>query len=296
MIKSMTGFGKGEVNTDNKKITVEIRSLNSKQLDLSVRIPTIYRQAEYEIRNIIGKSVVRGKVDVFISVETTATDTVAKINSDIFAAYRRQLREAMTAADLNPDVTDSTAAAIVAQSILRLPDVVSNQTAEASESEFAALRQAVDEALQHLDAFRLQEGETLIADLLRRVDLIRSYKDSVTPYEKARCELIRQRIRDNIASLNVDVDNNRLEQEMIFYIEKLDITEEKVRLDNHCEYFREVAHGEDNVGRKLGFIAQEMGREINTLGSKANDSTIQRLVVQMKDELEKIKEQVLNIL
>ena len=180
--------------------------------------------------------------------------------------------------------------------IMRMPEVVSTQAEEVSAEEQASLMQALDSALEQFNAFREQEGATLIADLLRRVDKIEELKAEVIPYEQSRCETIKNRIRENLSQLKVDVDSNRLEQEMIFYIEKLDITEEKVRLSNHCRYFREVAANEDAAGRKLGFIAQEMGREINTLGSKANESNIQILVVKMKDELEKIKEQVLNIL
>jgi uncharacterized protein (TIGR00255 family) len=186
--------------------------------------------------------------------------------------------------------------ATIMSAILRLPDVVSTETADIPESEQLALMQAVESAIEHLDAFRAQEGGELMVDLLARVDRIRELKNSVEPYEKPRAELYRNRIRENIASMNIPVDSNRLEQEMIFYIEKLDITEEKVRLENHCRYFHEVAGAEESAGRKLGFIAQEMGREINTLGSKANDATIQKIVVEMKDELEKIKEQILNIL
>ena len=181
-------------------------------------------------------------------------------------------------------------------SILRLPDVVQTDTATLPEEELTALKKAVDEALDHTDEFRIQEGAILIADLLRRIDRIEQTKNDLTPFEKARTETVRTRIRENIESLGIPFDSNRLEQEMIYYIEKLDITEEKVRLQNHCRYFREVARGEEGVGRKLGFISQELGREINTLGSKANEATIQKMVVEMKDELEKIKEQLLNIL
>ena len=293
----MTGFGKVEVSLPNKKITVEIRSLNSKQLDLNLRLPAIYRQAEYDIRSTIGKAVVRGKVDVFVSVETNAVNTSATINSEVFAEYSRQLRDAMSATQMDPNfITSSIASSIVAQSILRLPDVVASEIQSTPEEELVALHSAIAAALEQFDAFRRQEGAVLISDLLYRVEKIENYKQEVTPFEKTRTETIRARILDTLNQLNVEVDHNRLEQEMIFYFEKLDITEEKVRLTNHCNYFREVAASEDNAGRKLGFIAQEMGREINTMGSKANESNIQVLVVKMKDELEKIKEQVLNIL
>ena len=294
MIKSMTGFGKGEAALRNKKITVEIRSLNSKQLDLSLRLPAVYRQSESELRALVTRLLQRGKVDVSVSVESQVTETSARINREVFAAYAARLREAARAAGLTTDTPEWDAAAL--QTLMRLPDVVSTESETISDEEHAALLAATEAAAAQLDAFRTQEGATLIADLLRRVDLIEQYKNEVVPFEQARTETIKARILDNIAKLGVEVDRNRLEQEMIFYLEKLDITEEKVRLTNHCRYFREVAAEEEGVGRKLGFIAQEMGREINTLGSKANETNMQILVVKMKDELEKIKEQVLNIL
>ncbi len=293
MIKSMTGYGKAEVSAAGKKITVEIRSLNSKQLDLSAKVPSLYRSLEYEIRNSVAKVMQRGKVDVFISFECEASASSATINSTLFGTYYRQLT-AIAAEQQIPWNEQEIAATLPA--ILRLPEVVQNENATLSEEEQQAVFEAVKLALDHIEQFRIQEGDTLIHDLLRRVDKIRALKEEVTPYEKARTEQIKTRIRESIEAIGIPVDNNRLEQEMIFYIEKLDITEEKVRLENHCKYFHEVAASEEGVGRKLGFIAQEMGREINTLGSKANDATIQKLVVQMKDELEKIKEQVLNLL
>ncbi len=294
MIKSMTGFGKAEAAFGTKKITVELRSLNSKQLDLNLRLPAVYRQTEYDIRRALTRALVRGKVDAFVTVESQRTETSAHINREAFAAYAAQLRDAAQAAGLETAAAGWESAAL--QSILRLPDVVSTEAETVGEEELATLMATVETACARLDAFREQEGATLIADLLRRVDLIERYKEQVVPFEQARTETVRARILDGVAKLKVDVDSNRLEQEMIFYIEKLDITEEKVRLANHCRYFREVAAEEEGAGRKLGFIAQEMGREINTMGSKANETNIQRLVVQMKDELEKIKEQVLNIL
>ena len=290
MVKSMTGFGKGEAALRNKKITVEIRSLNSKQLDLSLRLPAVYRQSEYEIRNLIARTIQRGKVDVFVTVESQAVETSARINREVFREYLRQMNDTLSfsGSDAGYDA--------ILPVIMRLPDVVATEAEAISEEEHAALLAAVEAAAAHLDAFREQEGAILIADLLRRVELIEQYKTEVVPFEKARTETVKARILDNLSKLAVDVDRNRLEQEMIFYLEKLDITEEKVRLTNHCNYFREVASSEEGAGRKLGFIAQEMGREINTMGSKANEPNIQILVVKMKDELEKIKEQVLNIL
>lgn len=290
MVKSMTGFGKGEATLQNKRITVEIRSLNSKQLDLSLRLPAVYRQSEYELRNVIARTIQRGKVDVFISVESQSVETSARINREVFREYLRQMNDTLAFAGIDADYD------AILPVIMRLPDVVATESEAISEEEHAALIAAAEAAAAQLDAFRTQEGAILIADLLRRVELIERYRDEVVPFEKARTETIRTRILDNLAKLPVEVDRNRLEQEMIFYLEKLDITEEKVRLTNHCKYFREVAAGEEGAGRKLGFIAQEMGREINTMGSKANESNIQILVVKMKDELEKIKEQVLNIL
>ena len=290
MIKSMTGFGKGEATFQNKKITVEIRSLNSKQLDLNLRLPSVYRQSEYELRTLIARTVQRGKVDVFVNVESQRVETPARINRELFREYLRQMNDTLAYAGIDADYDT------LVPAILRMPEVVSAESETVSDEEHAALLSAAEAAAAHLDAFRAQEGAILIANLLRRVDLIEQYKEEVVPFEQARTQTIRARILDNLAQLKVDVDSNRLEQEMIFYLEKLDITEEKVRLTNHCRYFREVAAGEEGVGRKLGFIAQEMGREINTMGSKANETNIQILVVKMKDELEKIKEQVLNIL
>ena len=290
MVKSMTGFGKGEAALRNKKITVEIRSLNSKQLDLSLRLPAVYRQSEYEIRNLIARTIQRGKVDVFGTVEAQAVETSARINREVFREYLRQMNDTLSFSGIDAGYD------AILPVIMRLPDVVATEAEAISEEEHAALLAAVEAAAAHLDAVREQEGAILIADLLRRVELIEQYKTAVVPFEQARTETVKARILDNLSKLAVDVDRNRLEQEMIFYLEKLDITEEKVRLANHCRYFREVAAQEEGAGRKLGFIAQEMGREINTMGSKANESNIQILVVKMKDELEKIKEQVLNIL
>ena len=290
MIKSMTGFGKGEAVCNDKKFRVELRSVNSKQLDLNIKIPGKYRAAEADVRAILTRELQRGKVDCFISFESSVTETPAHINREAFAAYAKELREVCA---MNAVVADSE---YFLSTILRMPDVITSEEQEVSDDELKAIIDAAEEAAAQLNAFRIQEGAILIADLLKRIDLIEQYRHEVEPYETARVEVIKNRIRENIEKLAIEVDNNRLEQEMIFYIEKLDITEEKVRLDNHCSYFREVAAEEDAPGRKLGFIAQELGREINTMGSKSNEANMQRLVVKMKDELEKIKEQVLNIL
>ena len=288
MIKSMTGFGKGEAMVDDKKIRVELRSLNSKQLDLSIKLPGKYRAAEAEMRSIITRELQRGKVDCFVSFEAATAETSAHINREAFKAYAKELREVCAE---NGVTTDS-----FLNAVLRMPDVITSEEREVSEAELTAIIEATKAACDELNNFRIQEGAILIADLLGRIDLIEKYRHEVEQFEGARVETIKNRIRENIEKLQLEVDNNRLEQEMIFYIEKLDITEEKVRLDNHCNYFREVAAEEEAPGRKLGFIAQELGREINTMGSKSNESNMQRLVVKMKDELEKIKEQVLNIL
>ena len=290
MQRSMTGFGKSEVVVNGKTFTAEIRSLNSKQLDLSLKIPAAYRELENDIRSLATKRVVRGKVDLFVSVNSGEVTTASHIDKALFAAYVKQIDEALAYAGITADYD------AIIPTVMKMPNVFQNEVADASDEEKKAIMVAVEGAIEKLEAFRKQEGEILIADLLRRVDLIEQMRNEIIPFEAQRVEAVRQRIREGIEKLGVEVDNNRLEQEMIFYIEKLDITEEKVRLENHCKYFREVAHNEEQAGRKLGFIAQEMGREINTTGSKANQHDIQKLVVKMKDELEKIKEQVLNIL
>lgn len=287
----MTGFGKAVATPGNKKITVEVKSLNSKQLDLSARVPALYREKELELRQIAGEQLRRGKVDLSIMVETTAASTNASLNVAALAEYKRQVCEASKALGIAEPADWYSV-------LLRFPDTMHTESADTvDEEEYAALRGALDFALQALTEHRRAEGLKLEGFFAERIEWIRSLLEEVPRYETERIEKIRQRITDNLNSISqADLDQGRLEQEMIFYIEKLDITEEKVRLDNHCRYFREVAGSEETAGRKLGFIAQEMGREINTLGSKANESNMQILVVKMKDELEKIKEQVLNIL
>ena len=286
----MTGFGKGEVAVGDKKFRVELRSLNSKQLDLSIKLPGRYRAAEAEVRNIVTQQLQRGKVDCFVAVESVVAETSAHINSVAFRAYAEELRRVCAETGVQCDET------ALLQSVLRMPDVITAEEREVAAEEIGAIVEATRIAAEALDKFRCQEGAILIADLMKRIDLIEQYRKDVEPFEAARVDTIKNRIRESFNKLALEVDNNRLEQEMIFYIEKLDITEEKVRLDNHCRYFREVTAEEEAPGRKLGFIAQELGREINTMGSKSNEASMQRLVVKMKDELEKIKEQVLNIL
>jgi uncharacterized protein (TIGR00255 family) len=292
MVRSMTGYGKAEQEIQGKKITVELRSLNSKQLDLNVKLPMSYREYELELRADLAKKLVRGKADLFIFVETIKEEAPATINKDVFGSYYDQVKQ----------VSDQFGISLVnepvVQTILRMPDVLHVERHEVTKEEVAALKQSVQGALDGLEKFRAQEGAALIADILLRVEKIENLVTTIEPFEKGRIEVIKTRIANNIAEFvpQANIDQNRFEQELIFYVEKLDITEEKVRLRNHCKYFREICDVEEAPGRKLGFVAQEMGREINTLGSKANDADIQKMVVQMKDELEKIKEQVLNIL
>ncbi|MCC8035805.1 MAG: YicC family protein [Rikenellaceae bacterium] len=292
MIKSMTGYGKAEAVSGDTKITAEIRSLNSKQFDFSVKCPSVYRSADNELRAIVSGILVRGKVDLYINCESAAGTAPVKINSGVFADYYNQLQN--IASDNGIPFGNSPEGLISV--ILRMPEVVENNSENLSEEEKTVLLETVKSAAESLDAFRISEGAILIADILERVGYIESAVASVEPFEAERIDTVKSRIRENIEKAQLNCDENRLEQELIYYIEKFDVTEEKVRLRNHCNYFREVAAGEDNPGKKLGFIAQEMGREINTLGSKANHSRIQKIVVGMKDELEKIKEQLLNIL
>ena len=292
MVKSMTGYGKVSAEACGKKITVEVRSLNSKQLDLGVKMPAAYRSAEYEMRGAAQTAIVRGKADVYVAVEDIAGGGGATVNAELFGAYYRQIVEAARAA--GADVSGDWLTGIV-PAIVRLPEVMVSEVSEVPEEETSALMTVFGEAVAAFDKFRVEEGAVLLKDIMGHVRVIEELLAQVEPFEKARIGVVRARILENIASMGVAVDSNRLEQEMVFWVEKLDITEEKVRLSKHCDYFREAC-AEEGAGRKLGFIAQEMGREINTLGSKANDAEIQRIVVQMKDELEKIKEQLLNIL
>lgn len=289
----MTGYGRAERHTDQRKIIVEIKSLNSKQLDLSTRIPSIYREKEYEIRQTVGKALGRGKVDLFVSVEPVgggARTAGGTINRELFKAYYAQLVE------LRRELGDTNEAEPLITTVLRLPEVMQTETVAIAPEEWKALTEAVDEAVENLNRFRAQEGAVLMADLLTRIDTIESLAAQIVPLEGERIETVRARLMENLKALQAHVDNNRFEQEIIYYLEKFDITEEKVRLKQHCDYFRTVADESEGVGRKLGFIAQEIGREINTTGSKANHAGIQKIVVRMKDELEKIKEQLLNLL
>ena len=287
----MTGFGKATVAYKEKKINVEVKSLNSKTLDLSTRIAPLYREKEMEIRQFIAKNLERGKIDFSIWIEKDVVADATPINMALVENYYQQIKKISAQTGI-PEPADWYA------TLLRLPDVTTKtDVEELTDEEWKAAQQAIDEAVNHLIEFRRQEGAALQKKFTEKVDNIQALLASIEPYEKSRVEKIKTNIVNGLQQIpNVEYDKNRLEQELIYYIEKLDITEEKVRLTNHCNYFREVAASEECAGRKLGFIAQEMGREINTMGSKANEPNIQILVVKMKDELEKIKEQVLNIL
>lgn len=291
MIQSMTGYGKSVVTYNGKKINVEVKSLNSKALDLSTRIAPLYREKEMEIRQIITAKLLRGKVDFAIWIDKDATVDAAPINTALVANYYQQIN----------DIASKTGIPVPADwftLLLRMPDVTTRTETEClTDEEWAVARAAVEEAVDKLVDFRKQEGVALQKKFTEKIDNIEQLLHSIEPWEKARVEKIRARIVDGLKSIpDVEYDKNRLEQELIYYIEKLDISEEKQRLANHLEYFRETLQEPCGQGKKLGFIAQEMGREINTTGSKSNQAEMQNIVVKMKDELEQIKEQVLNAL
>jgi len=293
MMKSMTGYGKVSECLGGKNFEIEIRSLNGKTLDVSTKLPSNYKDKELEIRSLIASRLERGKIDFLMSytVEDAIQEGV-KINEELLEAYYKKILKIVEKLDFQPDKN------LILTSLIRIPDIQRLEVEKVSEEEFAEIKKLIEQAIDNLDSFRLQEGQNLKKDFIKRIDLILEYLDEIEPLEKNRINIIRDRIVQKFEELKsvVDFDKNRLEQELIYYIEKLDITEEKVRLRNHCSYFKENIDSKESTGKKLGFIAQEMGREINTLGSKANDAEIQRIVVKMKDELEKIKEQVLNIL
>ena len=291
MILSMTGYGKAVKELPNKKISVEIRSLNSKQLDLAMRLPSFYREKELEVRSYLAQRIGRGKVDFAMFCETQQAERFARIDENAVKQYYQQLISISNGLGME-GVTD------YMRIIMTMPDVVKVEQPELDETEWSEVMKCIEEAVDNFIKFREQEGLALEKDLRTRVGLIEKYSLEVPKYETERVNKIRQRIQSNLDEIIAKdkVDQNRLEQELIYYIEKLDINEEKVRLANHIKYFLETMEGEPNPGKKLGFITQEMGREINTLGSKANQAEMQRLVVMMKDELEKIKEQILNCL
>ena len=300
MILSMTGYGKAVATFNEKKISVEIKSLNSKALDLSTRVAPLYREKEMEIRQMIQQKVIRGKVDFAIWIEKDAATEAAPINVALIENYYNQLQNVAKRLGLScQEVNGGNIASDWMKVLMRMPDVMSRQEIEElSDEEWTVVRQAIDDALCALVDFRKQEGAALEKKFNEKIDNIEALMLSIEPYEKARGEKIRARIIDGLKAIpEIEYDKNRLEQELIYYIEKLDISEEKQRLANHLNYFREtMAEVEGGQGKKLGFIAQEMGREINTTGSKSNQAEMQNIVVKMKDELEQIKEQVLNAL
>jgi uncharacterized protein (TIGR00255 family) len=282
----MTGFGKATLQLPTKKITVEVKSLNSKGLDLNVRMPSLYREMELGLRNQIALQLERGKVDFSIFIESTAEQTSTKVNVPIVKAYMEQLRAVYAEAD---EVE-------LMKMAIRMPDTMKTEREEIDENDWAQIETAIAEALQNILTFRRDEGQSLEKEFQLRIANIRQYMNEALALDHERVQTIKDRLHNAITELKVAVDENRFEQELIYYLEKLDITEEKVRLTNHLDYFLETIKGTEANGRKLGFITQEMGREINTMGSKSNHAQMQKLVVQMKDELEKIKEQVLNVL
>ncbi len=282
----MTGFGKATVQLQAKKITVEIKSLNSKGLDLNMRLPQAYREMELELRNIVSQRLERGKVDFCIYVENTIEQTASKINAPIVKAYIEQMREVIPDAD----------ATELMKMAVRMPDALKTDREEVDETEWKQIRKAIEEALDNIQQFRRDEGASLDKEFRIRIDNIRTFMEAAYEIDPDRIAAIKERLHNAVTELKAEIDQNRFEQELIYYLEKLDITEEKVRLSNHLDYFLETLDLQEANGRKLGFIGQEMGREINTMGSKSNHSKMQKLVVLMKDELEKIKEQVLNVL
>jgi uncharacterized protein (TIGR00255 family) len=289
MIKSMTGFGKAEFEVSNKKITIEIKSLNSKQIDINTRTPALYREKDIIIRKALSEKLIRGKVDLNIYVENLGEESNSKINEPILKGYYKDLSKIST--DLKLPVDHTTL-----QAVMRLPDVVKTEYETLDEQEWETIYSQILSALSDIDDFRTKEGRALEADILGNVKSIHQLLKQIEPFEKQRIDNLKTRLADSLETLKQNVDENRFEQELIFYLEKLDINEEKVRLENHCEYFYETAELPISSGKKLGFISQEIGREINTIGSKANENNIQRIVVQMKDHLERVKEQLLNVL
>lgn len=287
----MTGFGKTKLETNNKVINVEIRTLNSKQLDLNVRMPYLYKEKELEIRGLIGRELVRGKIDFSINIEQSSIDSIPEINKPLAKHYYHQIKSLSDELNIaNPDISLT--------ALLKMPDIFISTNEVLDKVEWEEILKGIKKTLDKVNNFRSHEGAQLYEDLTQRIIKIQDLLKEVAPFEKARVPRIRERIMNNLNTFVGDMskDSERLEQEIIFYLEKLDITEEKIRLAQHCEYFIKIISSEENSGKKLGFVGQEIGREINTLGSKANDVDIQKIVVLMKDELEKIKEQLFNIL
>ena len=299
MIRSMTGYGKAEAGLKNGKLTIEIRTLNGKTADINLKSQLLPRDRELEVRARIASRLVRGTIDVYLSWEADSSESARRINADLARAYVKDVSPLAAEMGVGPGITSESviAQAILLGSVLRIPDLLEAKKAEViGEDEWESVEAALDACLDMVDEYRRREGEALYADVTSRVSRILALYDGVESHEKERTDAVRQRILDAAGELRVKLDPERFEQEMIFYLEKYDINEEKVRLRQHCKYFMDTIDSEPNPGKKLGFIIQEMGREINTTGSKANHSEIQKLVVQMKDELEKIREQSMNIL
>ena len=286
MIQSMTGFGKATLQLPTKKITVEIKSLNSKGLDLNTRMPSVFREMELGLRNQLSQRLERGKIDFSLYIEVTGEETTSKINVPIVRGYINQMKAVIP----NADETELMKMAV------RMPDALKTERDEIDENEWNEIQKVINEALENMTQFRKDEGSSLEKEFQLRIGNINKLMDEAVSYDAERVETVKTRLRTALDELKENVDENRFEQELIFYLEKYDITEEKVRLGNHLNYFLETVNGTEANGRKLGFITQEMGREINTMGSKSNHTEMQKLVVMMKDELEKIKEQVLNVL
>ena len=286
MIQSMTGFGKATLQLPTKKITVEIKSLNSKGLDLNTRMPSVFREMELGLRNQLSSRLERGKIDFSLYIEITGEETSSKINVPIVRGYINQMKAVIP----NADETELMKMAV------RMPDALKTERDEIDENEWKKIQTVIDEGLENIAQFRKDEGVSLEREFLHRIANIMTLMNNAVSYDAERVETVKTRLRNALDELKENVDENRFEQELIFYLEKYDITEEKVRLENHLNYFIETIAGTEANGRKLGFITQEMGREINTMGSKSNHTEMQKLVVMMKDELEKIKEQVLNVL
>lgn len=286
MILSMTGFGKASLQLSTKKITVEVKSLNSKGLDLNTRMPSVYRENELTLRNLLAQKFERGKVDFSLYIEVTGEETSSKINAAVVKAYIAQMKAILPEADETE----------LMKMAVRMPDTMKTEREEIDPNEWKQIQNVIDEAIENMLSFRTSEGASLEKEFTLRIENIRSYMNKALDLDPERISNIKERLQTAIDELKVNVDTNRFEQELIYYLEKLDITEEKVRLTNHLDYFLQTLNGSEANGRKLGFITQEMGREINTMGSKSNHAEMQKLVVMMKDELEKIKEQVLNVL
>lgn len=285
MIQSMTGYGKSVLQLPTKKISIELKSLNSKNLDLNARMPSMYREKELAIRSLIATKLVRGKIDFSLYVEITGEETSSTVNQPVVKKYMEQLRNVVAASDTK-----------LLKMAIKMPDALNTERDEIDENEWKLIQSEIDNTLDKIQAFRFQEGKALEKDFELRIRNIDNLLQEVIKIDPDRIEGVRARLEKGIAEIKERVDENRFEQELVYYIEKYDITEEKVRLHNHLEYFIKSLNSADSNGKKLGFIGQEIGREINTIGSKANYAPMQKLVVQMKDELEKVKEQLLNVL